>query len=374
MTVTSKRDYYEVLGVSPDASADEIKRAWRQAALKYHPDRNENTDAEAKFKEAAEAYEVISDPEKRQRYDQFGHEGLKGGGVNIHDFGAMDFRDIFDMFGLGDLFGMGRRRTQGADLQAEVEITLEEVASGVDHELEFRRNDDCSSCRGSGAEPGTEVKTCPTCGGYGQVEQTSGLGFFVSRVVIACPACRGKGKSIVTPCRECRGAGRTLQTRKLTVSVPAGIQDGQILRLRGEGEPGGGDERGDLLCIMRIKKHPFFIRQGGDLILDLLIDFTQAALGATVEIPTISKATTLDIPRGSQPGDLLRLRGYGLPGIRSRQKGDLIVRLQIEIPKKLNAKQEDLLRQLAETVSTSSAWPKTKSFWTKIKKYITHTN
>lgn len=372
--MTSKRDYYEVLGVSRDASQDEIKRAWRQAALKHHPDRNaDKPSAEAKFKEAAEAYEVLSDSEKRRRYDQFGHEGLKAGGYNVHDFGAMDLRDIFDMFGLGDLFGFGgaRRDAYGQDLQTEIVVTLEEVATGVDKEIEFRREDYCPSCTGSGAQSGSETKTCATCRGYGQVEQTSGFGFFVSRVVTTCPSCQGRGKTFVTACKECRGSGKTLQTRRLSVSVPAGIQDGQVLRLRAEGEAGRAGHRGDLHCVVRVKRHPFFIRQGNDLILDLPIDVIQAALGASVEIPTISsQSAKVEIPRGSQPGDAIRLKGSGLPGVRSRGKGDLIVRLQVEIPRKLNRHQEELLKQFAETISQHNSVPSTRSFWEKIKDHL----
>ncbi|NLX05215.1 MAG: molecular chaperone DnaJ [Phycisphaerae bacterium] len=373
MPVASKRDYYEVLGVSREASQEEIKKAWRQAALKYHPDRNKDADAEVKFKEAAEAYEVLSDAQKRRTYDAYGHEGLRGAGVNVHDFRSMDLRDIFDMFGLGDLFGMGgggRRSGYGSDLQTEIHVNLGEVAAGIDKEIEFQREEFCPRCGGNGAEPGTEVKTCPTCGGYGRVEQATGFGFFVSRVVSECPRCHGRGKLVTANCKECRGTGRTLQSRKLTVSVPAGIQDGQVLRLRGEGEPGSSGHRGDLHCVVRVDPHPLFVRQGSELILDLPISFTQAALGDRVDIPTLFEPVTVEIDAGSQPDQLIRLRGHGLPSLRSKRKGDLIVRLVIEVPRHLTKRQEELLREFAGTEQRKNAMPKSESFWEKIKSYL----
>jgi len=374
MSVATDRSYYEILGVGHDADPDDIKSAWRKAALKYHPDRNkDNPDAERKFKEVAEAYEVLSDQEKRRVYDAYGREGLKGHGVNIHDFQGMNFRDIFDMFGLGDLFGLGgrgRRQGYGNDLQIQIEVTLKQVATGISKEIEFRRNEFCRRCSGSGAEPGTEVPVCPTCGGYGQVEQASGFGFFISRVVTECPKCHGRGKLIKSPCRECRGTGRTMQDRKLTVTVPAGIQDGQVLRLGGEGEPGSSGRRGDLHCMVRVKPHPFLMRQANDLILDMPISFTQAALGERVEIPTLTGKVTLDITGGSQGGDLIRLRGHGLPGLRSRRKGDLIVRLTVEIPKRVSSKQQKLLREYAATEARRNSLPKTRTFWERVKSHF----
>jgi len=375
MPVAEKRDYYEVLGVSREASQEEIKSAWRKAALKHHPDRNKDKqEAEKKFKEVAEAYEVLSDHEKRKMYDLYGPEGLRGAGVSVHDFRTMDLRDIFDMFGLGDMFGFASRHREdyGSDLRVQIDVTLAEVAHGVEREIEFRREEFCPRCRNSGAEPGTDVKRCPTCGGYGQVEQASGFGFFISRVVTDCPRCHGKGKLITTACKECRGSGRTMQGRKLKVSVPAGIQDGQVLRLRGEGEPGNTGHRGDLHCLVCVRPHPFLMRQGSDLILDLPISFTQAALGDKVQIPTLSKPEMLEIPGGSQPDDLLRLKGKGLPGLRAHRKGDLIVRLLVEIPRKLSTEQEDLLRQFAQTEPRGNSLPKTKSFWERIKSYLTN--
>ncbi len=377
MPVTTKRDYYEVLGVAKDATPEQIKKAWREAALKYHPDRNKEKkkEAEEKFKEAAEAYEVLSDPEKRQMYDRYGSEGLRGQGVRTHDFHHMDLREIFDMFGLGDMFGWSNNGSgnYGQDLQTEIEIGLEDVATGIEKEIQFSREEICERCKGDGAAPGTKREQCRTCGGYGQVEQTQGFGFFVSRVVTACPKCNGRGAIIHTPCKECRGSGRTTQKRQLTVSVPAGIQDGQVLRIRGEGEPAErGGRRGDLHCLVRIKPHPFLYRQDNDLILDLPISFTQAALGDKIEIPTLGKKNVpLEIHHGTQPGEFIRLKGLGLPDLRSRRVGDMIVRLIVEIPKRLSEEQKDLLKKFTETENRSKdAMPGTSGFWDKIKNYF----
>ncbi|NLE28801.1 MAG: molecular chaperone DnaJ [Phycisphaerae bacterium] len=378
MPVSSKRDYYEVLGISREASPEQIKKAWREAALKHHPDRNkENKKAsEEKFKEAAEAYEVLSDERKRQMYDQYGHEGMRNHGEGVHDFHHMDLREIFDMFGLGDMFGgrsNGRyQEDYGQDLQTEIEVTLEEVATGVEKELIFSREEICDRCNGSGVEPGTKTDRCATCGGYGQVEQTSGFGFFVSRVVTACPKCRGTGKIISTPCKECKSRGRVSKKRHLTVNIPAGMQDGQVLRVRGEGEPGAKGHRGDLHCLVRVKPHPFLIRHGNDLVMDLPISFTQAAMGCTIEVPTLGKKkVSLDIPNGTQPGDFIRLKNMGLPDLRSKKHGDLIVRTQVEIPKKLSDQQRKLLEQFAETEKNNKdVMPSTCGFWDKIKQYF----
>lgn len=275
MPVAEKRDYYEVLGVGRTASPDEIKRAYRQAALKHHPDRNtgENQkEAETRFKEAAEAYEVLSDPQKRQNYDRFGHAGVRGG--MHHDFNSMNVDDIFEMFGFSDLFGgrRGRRQERGFDLETVVEISLKEAAAGCERNFDFERADFCDRCSGSGGEPGAELKVCQTCNGYGQVEQTSGFGFFVSRVVTACPTCGGRGKMASKKCQGCQGTGRMRKKRVLNVRIPAGVQDGQVIVCRGEGEPGEtGTARGDLHCYVRIQEHPFFKRHGNELICELPI-------------------------------------------------------------------------------------------------------
>jgi molecular chaperone DnaJ len=383
--VTVKRDYYEILGIEKNANADEIKKAWRAAAMQHHPDRNkENKDvAEEKFKEAAEAYEVISDEKKRQMYDQYGHDGPKGHGYRTHDFHHMDLNEIFDMFGIGDIFGGGGGRRGGArqedfgqDLEAEIEITLEEVASGVEKEIVYTRDEFCEHCGGEGAEPGTDSKPCITCGGYGQVEQQSGFGFFVSRIRKTCPKCQGRGKIIKTPCSKCKGSGRQKAKRNLTVNIPKGIHDGQALKVRGEGEPGKRGSCGDLHCVVSVKPHPYLLRQNNDLIMDLPISFWQAALGNIIEIPTLgNEKANLDVKAGTQPGDIMRLRGQGIPDLRNNRPGDFIVRLTVEIPKKLSYEQKELLQQFSKTdYKHHEAMPHMHGFWDKLKKYFSGQN
>ena len=374
--VATKRDYYEVLGIAREAAPEDIKRAYRQAALKYHPDRNKEPGAEDKFKEAAEAYEVLSDPEKRQRYDRFGHSGLRGAGV--HDFSGMGVDDIFsifsDLFG-GDIFGgMGggrRRADRGVDIQTVIEIDLKEVLTGVEKTLRFERNDFCQRCGGQGCEPGTQRQNCGTCGGYGQVERQTSMGFFVSRQVIECPQCHGRGWMAQKPCRDCRGTGRAARERLIEVKIPAGVHDGQSIRLRGEGEPGpSGTQRGDLRCVVRVRRHEFFDRDGDHLICALPIGFTQAALGAQVDAPTLTGAAPLRIPPGTQHGAIFRLDGKGLPNLRSGRRGDQIVQVLIEIPKKLTRDQEDLLRRFAAT-EDQNVLPESKGFFERVKEYLT---
>jgi len=369
--VVEKRDYYEVLGVSREAGADEVKKAYRQAALKFHPDRNQDDpEAESKFKEAAEAYEVLSDPQKRHRYDRFGHRGLEG--VGVHDFGGMGIDDIFSMFGDifgGGFFGGGRGRGRGRagiDLEMGIELSLEEVAAGTEKTVEFDRRDFCDACSGSGSEPGSKKRNCPTCGGYGQVEQSTGFGALFGRVVTACPACRGKGVLVVSPCKQCRGTGRQAKHRVLAVHIPAGIGDGQGVRVAGEGEPSAnGGARGDLHVYVKVKPHPFFERHGRDLLCRLPISFAQAALGAKVEVPSLTGRLELKIPPGTQHGQLFRLAGKGLPALRSRGCGDEIVQVWVEIPKKLDKRQEQLLREYAAS-EDESVLPESKGFFEKL--------
>jgi len=378
--VATKRDYYEILGVPRDASPEEIKRAYRRAALKYHPDRNPNDpEAERKFKEAAEAYEVLSDPEKRARYDRYGHAGLEGAGV--HDFSGMDIRDIFsmfeDIFGVGDIldaFGFGSRSRRGprkgADLELTLELTLEEVAKGADKTIEFTRLDYCERCGGTGAEPGSGMRTCPTCGGYGQVEQATGFGVLIGRVVSTCPTCRGAGRLPGRKCKTCGGKGLRPKQRILTVHIPPGIQDGQSVRIRGEGEPGEeGGPRGDVYCRVRVRPHPFLERHGNDLLLRLPISFTQAALGAEIEVPTLYGKAAVRIPPGTQHGEIIRLPGQGLPDVRTGRLGDQIVQVQVEIPRKLTKRQEQLLREFAET-EDNNVLPESKGFLERLKDYF----
>lgn len=373
----NKRDYYDVLGIAREASPDEIKRAFRQAALKHHPDRNQNNpDAEAKFKEASEAYEVLSDVEKRQRYDRFGHAGLSGAGM--HDFSHMGVQDIFsmfdDIFGGGVFGGRGRRGAGGVDLQTQVELSLAEVADGTTRTIDYERNDNCTTCGGSGAAPGSNRRTCPTCGGYGQVEQSGGLGAIFGRVITACPSCKGSGSLIVTPCNGCRGTGRMKKACKVQVKIPPGIEDGQGVRIPNEGEPGpDGAVRGNLYVYVRVAPHPFLERDGADLICRMPISFTQAALGAKVEVPTITGKIELAIPRGTQHGQVLRVSGQGLPSVRTQRPGNLLVQVLVEIPKKLSKKQEEILREFAET-EDKAVLPESRSFLERLKDYISGSN
>ncbi len=367
-----KRDYYDVLAVDRDASPDEIKRSYRKMALKYHPDRNQGApEAEARFKEAAEAYEVLSDPDKRQRFDRFGHAGVSGAG--LHDFSHMGVEDIFSMF--GDLFGGmgfgGRSRRRGADLQTEVEITLDEVSTGAERTVEFERVDFCDTCAGSGAAPGSKKRSCPTCAGYGQVEQQAGgLGAIFGRVITTCPSCRGKGHVITAPCTHCRGTGRYPKRRVVTIQVPAGIHQGQAVRVRGEGEPGeNGATRGDLHCYVHIKRHPVLERQDDNVVCRFPITFTQATLGAKIEVPTLGGKATVTIPRGTQSGQVFRLARQGLPNLRTGRMGDELVQVVVEIPRKLTREQETLLRELAEAEEKSVA-PESKRFFEKLVSYF----
>ena len=374
--VTAKRDYYEVLGLDRNAGPDDIKRAYRQAALKFHPDRNKEPGAETQFKEAAEAYEVLADPGKRQRYDRYGHAGLDG--VGIHDFGGMGADDIFSIFSdiFGDAFGGGfghsrARAEHGIDIQTVIEIELKDVLTGVEKTLRFERVDFCERCGGQGAEPGSERRHCPTCGGYGQVEQQTAMGFFVTRSVVDCPKCRGRGSLVDKPCHQCNGSGRDRRERLIEVKVPAGVHDGQSIRVRGEGEPSrSGTARGDLRCVIQVRPHEFFQRDGDHLICLLPISFTQAALGGQVDVPTLTGKNPLRIPPGTQHGAVFQLTGKGLPNLRNGRRGNQVVQAVIEIPRKLNREQEDLLRRFAAT-EDKNVLPESKGFFERVKEYLT---
>lgn len=375
----AKRDYYEVLGVDKNAGPDDIKRAYRRLAIKYHPDKNPgDKSAEAKFKECAEAYEVLSDPDKRSRYDQFGHAGLQGTGV--HDFSRMNVEDIFGALNLEDLFGdffgfTGRSRRagrtgprRGYDLETAVQLTLDDVAQGVEKSIEFTRQDICEDCAGSGSARGSGPSKCSTCGGSGQVAQAGLGGFF--QMVSTCPACKGSGTVITNPCKKCRGSGRVPKKRLVMVKIPAGVHEGQSVRVAGEGEPGfNGGPRGDLYCYVKIKEHPFLERQGTNLIAIVPVSFTQAALGGVIEVPSLAGRRELKIPAGSQQGDVFRIKGQGLPDIRTKHNGDELVQIIVEIPKKLNSQQEELLRKFAET-EDKTVLPKSKGFFEKLKQYF----
>ncbi len=375
------RDYYEVLGVEKSADIEEIKRAYRRLAMKHHPDRNPgDAEAEARFKEAAEAYEVLSDPPKRQRYDQYGHEGLRGSGAAAHDFSRMDVQDIFSMFedifggglgGFGRTAGGRRAGARGYDLETEVTLTLADVLKGCEREVEFTRLDVCETCAGSGAKPGTKPVKCPTCGGQGKVQQTGLGGMF--RMVTACPACNGRGTVVKEHCGTCRGKGRVPKPRRLAVKIPPGIADGQAVRVQGEGEPPppeasptGAGLRGDLHVVVRVRDHELFTRDGDHLILEMPISFTQAALGAEVQVPTLDGREPLKIARGTQHGTIFRVPGQGLPNLRSGRRGDLIVGVKLEIPRRLSTRQEKLLREFAETEGTG-VLPESEGFLKKVK-------
>lgn len=369
----TKRDYYEILGVGRTASEEEIKRAYRRLAMKHHPDRNggeHKTDAETKFKECAEAYEVLSDPQKRQRYDQFGHSGVSG----QHDFSHMDVSDIFSMFGLDELFGgafgggggRGRgRQSRGYDLEIQVELTLEEVAAGCEKTLEFERQDVCPSCRGSGAKTGTSPVVCPQCGGQGRIAQAGFGGMF--RMVTACPNCRGRGTVVRDFCPTCGGDGRQLRKRVVSVRIPPGVHEGQAVRIPGEGEAGPeGAPPGDLHCYISVKQHTFFHRQNNDLVCQIPITITQAALGAKIDVPTLGGKDLMDIPSGTQHGEVFKIKGKGLPDMRSHRSGDELVQILIEVPRKLTEKQRHLLREFAAT-EDAAVLPNRKGFLDKLK-------
>ncbi|MEQ9616412.1 MAG: molecular chaperone DnaJ [Phycisphaerales bacterium] len=380
------RDYYEILGVTKSSDGDEIKRAYRRLAMKYHPDRNPgDAEAEAKFKECAEAYEVLSDEQKKTIYDQYGHEGLRGRGATAgHDFNRMNVEDIFSMF--NDIFGgaagrggagggaRGRpRAARGYDLETEVTITLKDVLDGCARDVEFTRMDVCQTCTGSGAKPGSTPETCATCGGQGAVVQ-SGLGGMF-RMQSVCPHCQGTGKIVRDKCGDCRGKGRTPKTRSLEVKIPAGIREGQAVRISGEGEPpapqlspDGSGQRGDLHVVVRVEEHEMFQREGDHLLMELPISYTQAVLGAHLEIPTLDEPASIVVHKGTPHGEMFRVKGAGLPNLRSGKRGDLVAIAKIEVPKKLSTRQEKILRELAEEEGeTGGLLPETQGFWGKIK-------
>jgi molecular chaperone DnaJ len=373
----AKRDYYEVLGVGKNASADEIKRAYRRMAMKYHPDKNpDDKEAEAKFKECAEAYEVLSDQTKRQRYDQFGHEGLRGSGM--HDFSRMNVEDIFSMFGFDDffsgIFGAGRGRrssrrtgpTRGYDLETAVELTLDDIAKGTEKTIEFARQDICGDCGGNGCAKGSSPGRCPACGGTGQVAR--GGGFF--QMVSTCGQCGGSGQIITHPCKQCMGTGRIPRKRTVSVKIPPGVHEGQGIRVANEGEPGnGGGPRGDLYCYVKVKPHEFLQRDGNDLIAVVPISFTQAALGATIDVPSIDGTKQLRVPPGTQYGGIFRIKGQGLPDVRTHRTGDQLVQITIETPTRLSVEQQELLREFAKTENKRVS-PQSASFFEKLKQHF----
>ncbi len=371
----AKKDYYEVLGVNRDASEGDIKKAYRKLAMKYHPDRNpDKPKSEEQFKEAKQAYEILSDAEKRAAYDQYGHAGVDPSAAA----GAGSFRgaggDFSEMFGdiFGDIFGGGRQQSnvyRGADLRYNLEISLEQAARGTETRIRIPTMEECATCHGSGAKPGTEPTTCPTCGGHGQVRMQQG--FFSLQQT--CPRCHGSGKIVQSPCSTCHGAGRLKQHKTLSVKIPAGIDEGDRIRLAGEGEAGvNGGPAGDLYVVIHLHPHPVFQRDHNDLHCEMPISFTTAALGGEIEIPTLDGHAKLKIPTETQSGKIFRLRGKGIRGVRSSSTGDLLCHVAIETPVNLTARQKELLQEL-EAINVKDGGrhnPRAKSWMDKIKDFF----
>ena len=361
--MADKRDYYEVLGVDKNADKKTIKKAYRKLAMKYHPDVNHEEGAEEKFKELSEAYGVLSDDEKRKRYDQFGHAGMDG--FSQEDiFNNINFEDIFNGFGFGggsqggfgsifDLFGFGGESSgpsgRGQDISQIVELTLEEVASGVSKDLDVRHKKKCPKCNGTRAEPGSSVKTCPQCNGAGQVKQVQNTPLGQFATVSKCPQCNGEGQHVEKPCTECHGSGLKTTTNKISINIPAGVETGTKLRVSGEGDDGiRGAPSGDLYVTIKVLKHDLFRREGQDLFYDLPISYVQACLGDSVDVPTIDGEASFNIPAGTQSGSTFKLRGEGIKSLNWSGKGNLYVKVQVVVPKKLSAKQKEVLKEFAD--------------------------
>ena len=374
--MAEKRDYYEVLGVARNASKDQIKDSYRKLAMQYHPDRNKSPEAEDKFKEISEAYAVLSDEQKRQQYDTLGHAGFDQRYTREDIFRGADFDTIFrDLgfgFGFGDIFrqffgggfggGFQERINRGQDLGYDLELTLDEAAKGTEKEIRIPRTEKCEVCRGSGASPGTSPKTCPKCNGAGKIQQMRKSSFTMFVQVIPCSNCRGKGQIIDSPCRNCEGTGLVKKRRTISVKIPVGIDDGHQLRLRGEGEmPSNGGESGDLYVLVHLLPNESFIRDGDNLMYVLMISYPQAALGGDVIIPTLEGSTTLRLRPGTQPGEVIKIRGKGMPRFRGYGKGDLLVRIGVSVPEKLTSQQRILLEQLAKEFG-QDIQPKTRKF------------
>lgn len=374
--MSEQRDYYEVLGVQRNASPEEISKAYRKLALKYHPDKNPgDEEAVERFKEAAEAYEVLSDSEKRAQYDRYGHAGVGGAAGQPH---FRDVEDIFDAFGdifgdsiFGDLFGRGRgrhRARRGADIEVSITIDLMEAARGVTKTLEFERHERCETCRGTGAAPGTSPEVCQYCGGQGRVVQSRGI----FAMPITCPGCQGQGVVIRSRCTTCGGSGYLRKRVRREVPIPAGVDNRTGLRVQGEGEPSPeGGPPGDCFVNITVREHPLFQRKGNHLICLVPICYSQAALGATIEVPTLDGPHQIDIPAGTQTGDTFTVRGQGMPDPRRTGRGDLHVQVHIEVPRKLTPDHESLLRDLAE-IEKANVTPRRRTFFDKVKDYFQH--
>ncbi len=377
--MAEKRDYYEVLGVPRDASKDQIKDTYRKLAMQYHPDRNKSPEAEEKFKEISEAYAVLSDDDKRQQYNTLGHAGFDQRYTREDIFRGADFNSIFRDMGFGDIFsqlfgGFGRgfgggfggnyqeQINRGQDLAYELEISLEEAAHGTEREITVPRTEKCDVCGGSGAAPGTQARICPRCNGAGKVQQMRKSNFAMYVQVTPCPTCGGKGKLIDSPCRNCRGSGLVRKRRTITVKIPMGIDEGNQLRLRGEGEmAGNGGEAGDLYVVVHVRPNPLFMRENDDLIHVLIVSYPQAALGGDVTVPTLDGPTTMRIQPGTQSGTTIRLRGKGMPHFQGYGRGDMLVRIGVAVPEKLTPRQRELLEQLSTELG-ESAQPRSHRF------------
>ncbi len=376
MASSTQQDYYEILGVARDCTADQIKSAYRKAALRWHPDRNPNNKAEAEenFRLASEAYSVLSDPQKRPIYDRYGHAGLGGRGFEAGGFSAdifEEFQDVIgDIFGFNQVFGGGGRRgrgsrgQRGADLRYDMSLSFEEAATGVRSKIRLSRHENCEDCKGTGAKPGTGMTTCRNCGGRGQMVYQQGF-FSITRT---CPACQGMGQVVREACATCRGQGRIERERALEVGIPAGVESGTRLRMTGQGEPGtNGGPHGDLYIFLEVKEHPFFERRGADLYCAMPISFAQAALGAKIKIPTLNGEADLEIPEGTQSGQIFRQKGKGLPNPHGG-KGDLYIDIRVVIPSKLTREQRRLMEQLHQTVKVENKpAERSSSFFDKVK-------
>ncbi len=373
--MASNRDFYEILGIPRNASAEEIKSAFRKLARQYHPDVSQEPDAEEKFKEINEAYGVLSDPQKRSRYDQYGRAGLGEMG-GMPDYASMDFSDIFEEilggfgFGYGGGAGRTRRPHRGRDLQVRVDLTFEEAVFGVEKPIEVTRNEVCGTCHGSGAEPGTSPQRCSTCGGRGEVRQVRQTIFGSMMQSGPCPTCGGRGEVINTPCHTCHGQGLERKTVKKIVPIPAGVDNGNQIRLAGEGEPGiNGGPQGNLYLLVNVQPHKFFKRREDDIILNLDINIPQAVLGAEVEVPTVNGKETLRIPAGTQPGKVFTLKARGVPHVHRSGRGDELVIVNVDVPSKLTKEQTDLFEKLASTMGTTVS-PKEKGFLDRLNELL----
>ena len=378
MILPDKRDYYEVLGVSKSVTADEIKKAFRKLGKKYHPDLNPgDKEAEAKFKELNEAYQVLSDDEKRKRYDQFGHAGVDGNGFGggAGGFGGFDMGDLGDIF--GDIFGGGfggfggrQRRNaprRGSDLSQYINLTFEEAAFGCKKKINITKMETCESCHGTGAKAGTQPVTCPQCNGSGQIQQRRQTMFGFSNVISECPNCHGKGKIVKEPCPECRGVGNVRKNKSIEVDIPAGIDSDQVMRIRGAGNAGeNGGPSGDLQLIIRVKPHELYRREGYDVHITIPVTFVQAALGATLKVPTLHGIVEYDLPEGTQPNTRFRLRGKGIPILHGKGNGDEYVTVTVEVPRNLSRKQKDILEEF-ESENGEKNYTKRKTFKDKMK-------